>query len=96
MAFLRTLGDMGDAPFGGVLSPGTWQSVIEGASTLSAWCLTVAMASIGLGTQISRLRALGIRPLAAGLVAALVVGILSVGLILAFGNALESLALSVG
>jgi uncharacterized integral membrane protein (TIGR00698 family) len=96
MAFLRTLGDMGDAPFGGLLSPGSWASAIEGASTLSAWCLTVAMASVGLGTQISRLRVLGLRPLAAGLVAALVVGIFSAGLILVFGSALESLALSIG
>ena len=96
MALLRTLGDMGDAPFGGLLSPGAWESTIGGVSTLSAWCLTVAMASVGLGTQISRLRGLGLRPLAAGLIAALVVGILSAGLILVFGSDLESLALSIG
>ena len=50
------------------------------------------MASVGLGTQISRLRGLGFRPLAAGLVAALVVGILSASLILALGPRLEALA----
>ena len=87
---------MGDQPFFGLLSQGAWQSAIGGVSTVSAWCLTVAMASVGLGSQLSRLRVLGLRPLAAGLVAALVVGVLSAGLILALGPALESLALSVG
>lgn len=83
---------MGSAPLGGLLSASSWQSVIESASGLSAWCLTVAMASVGLGTQVSRLRGLGFRPLAAGLVAALVVGIISAGLILALGPRLEALA----
>ncbi len=92
MACLRSLGDMGSAPLGGLLSASSWQSVIESASGLSAWCLTVAMASVGLGTQVSRLRGLGFRPLAAGLVAALVVGIISAGLILALGPRLEALA----
>jgi uncharacterized membrane protein YadS len=53
------------------------------------------MASVGLGTQLSRLKGLGFRPLAAGLAAALVVGVLSSGLILAMGSQLEALAQSI-
>jgi len=92
MAAFRTLGDMGDLPFWGLLSVSAWDSLLAGASSLSAWCLTVAMASVGLGTQLSRLRGLGLRPLGAGLAAALVVGLLSAGLILAFGSNLEMLS----
>ena len=95
MACLRSLGDLGDSPFGGMLSPAAWEASIETASSLSAWCLTVAMASVGLGTQLSRLRGLGYKPLAAGLVAAVVVGVLSSGLILAMGAQLEALARSI-
>lgn len=96
MACLRSLGDMGEVPWGGLISAERWQGMIEGASTLSAWCLTVAMASVGLGTQLSRLQGLGLRPLLAGLVAALVVGLISGGLLLAFGSQLASIGLSTG
>lgn len=77
MAALRTLGDLGDAPFGGWIETSTWTSAIDLTGSLSAWCLTVAMASVGLGTHLQRLRGLGLRPLAVGLVAALVVGAVS-------------------
>ncbi len=91
--WLRSFGDIGEVPWGGLISLGQWQAVIEGVSTLSAWCLTVAMASVGLGTQLSRLRGLGLRPLLAGLVAALVVGLISGGLLLAFGPQLAAIGL---
>jgi uncharacterized integral membrane protein (TIGR00698 family) len=74
MALLRTLGDLGEAPFGGLLSAADWQATIAALSDASAWCLTIAMASVGLGTNLRRLRALGLKPLAVGLAAALVVG----------------------
>ena len=45
------------------------------------WCLIVAMASVGLGTNLKRLRTLGLRPLGVGLAAAVVVGVVSFGLI---------------
>lgn len=85
MALLRTLGDLTDAPFGGLLSPESWSGVIGTASTASAWCLTVAMASVGLGTNLKRLRALGVKPLAVGMAAALTVGLVSIALIHALG-----------
>ncbi len=81
MAALRTLGDMGDAPFGGLLDTEQWAELIAATSTLSAWGLTIAMASVGLGTHLARLRRLGLRPLGVGLVAAATVGVVSAALI---------------
>jgi uncharacterized integral membrane protein (TIGR00698 family) len=77
MAGLRTLGDLGEEPFGGWLSAANWAATIEFTGNLSAWCLTVAMASVGLGTNLKKLRGLGLRPLGVGLVAALAVGAVS-------------------
>ncbi len=81
MALLRTLGDFGDAPFAGLLSDAQWKSSIAFITALSSWCLTMAMASVGLGTNLKRLRSLGLKPLAAGLAAALTVGGVAAGLI---------------
>jgi uncharacterized integral membrane protein (TIGR00698 family) len=81
MALLRTLGDLGERPLFGWLGAEDWQALIEAVSTLSTWCLTVAMASVGLGTHFGRLRRLGLRPLALGLAAALTVGAVSTGLL---------------
>jgi uncharacterized membrane protein YadS len=91
MAALRTLGDLGTAPLGGLLTPGQWDALIAATSELSSWLLTIAMASVGLGTQISRLRGLGLRPLGVGLVAALAVGAVSAGLILLMSSQLQAL-----
>ena len=44
------------------------------ASSLSGWLLAIAMASVGLGTNLRKLRTLGARPLFVGLAAALAVG----------------------
>ena len=77
MALLRTLGDLGEAPFGGWLAPESWDRSIASIQTASTWCLTVAMASVGLGTNLKRLRTLGLKPLGVGLTAALVVGAVS-------------------
>jgi uncharacterized integral membrane protein (TIGR00698 family) len=81
MAVFRSVGDMGEAPFGGFVSAARWDGIIEAVSSISAWCLTIAMAAVGLGTHLGRLRALGLRPLAVGFVAALAVGVVSAGLV---------------
>jgi uncharacterized membrane protein YadS len=39
------------------------------------------MASVGLGTNLARLRTLGLRPLGVGLAAALIVGVVSAGMV---------------
>ncbi len=86
MALLRTLGDLGDAPLFGLLTSSQWEAGISIVTSLSAWCLTAAMASVGLGTNLKRLRSLGLRPLGAGLAAAVIVGGVAAGLISLLGS----------
>ncbi|NQZ95614.1 MAG: putative sulfate exporter family transporter [Myxococcales bacterium] len=74
LALLRTLGDLSEAPFGGAIESATWGTWIGSASALSGWLLAIAMAAVGLGTDLRRLRSLGARPLLVGLAAALAVG----------------------
>ena len=81
MALLRTAGDLGPSPLGGLLSPQSWSAAIAGVASLSGWCLALAMAAVGLGTDVGRLRALGWKPLGVGLCAALAVGAVSAVLI---------------
>ena len=81
LALLRTVGDLGATPLAGLLSEEDWQGFIHTASVGSAWCLTVAMAAVGLGTNLQRLKILGLKPLAVGLTAALIVGAVSAALI---------------
>ena len=90
MSLLRTLGDLGSTPFG-FLSPETWNEIISATGKLATWCLVVAMASVGLGTSFRRLRTLGLKPLAVGLVAATLVGFVSFLLVRAVGPALPTL-----
>jgi len=80
---LRTVGDLGPLAFGAV-DRTTWVRFLHGSETLAAWCLSIAMASIGLGTGLARIRRLGIKPLCVGLVAALLVGGVSATLLLVF------------
>lgn len=80
MASLRTLGDLGERPFG-LLDEETWSSFLGMSADASVLCLSLAMASVGLGTDVRQFRRLGYRPLLLGLAAALVVGASSVVLI---------------
>jgi len=77
MAALRTIGDRGDRAFG-VLEPAAWQSIVQGAETISIWCLTIAMAAVGLATGLAKLKGLGWKPFSVGLAAAALVGGVSV------------------
>jgi uncharacterized integral membrane protein (TIGR00698 family) len=80
MSLIRTVGDLGDTAFG-LLSRDQWQSVIALFRQSAEICLAVAMASVGLGTDIRELLKIGLKPLAMGLVAALLVGGVSASLI---------------
>jgi uncharacterized membrane protein YadS len=92
MAGLRTWGDLGDAPFGGVLDIEQWEGLISSVSDLSVICLTVAMAAVGLGTHLARLKVLGLRPLAVGFLTALAVGGVSALLLSFMGPFFNALA----
>jgi uncharacterized integral membrane protein (TIGR00698 family) len=78
---LRTLGDAwigGDTPI--------WASFLKGAEWVSKWALASALAGIGLNTDFAKLRNLGIKPLLVGMVAALVVGGVSMSVLLLLGR----------
>ena len=85
MSLLRSVGDIGDRPFG-ILSPEFWDQLIEVTTFVASLCLAVAMAAVGLGTSMSRLRGLGLKPLAVGLAAAALVGGVSFVLVRTFGS----------
>jgi uncharacterized integral membrane protein (TIGR00698 family) len=80
MAAIRSLGDLGDRPWL-IFDRGAWGRFLSGADLLSGWCLATAMAGVGLGTGLAKLRVLGWRPLCVGLAAAAMVGGASFGLI---------------
>lgn len=73
MSLVRTVGDMGDMAFG-VIPLESWQAGVEWTKRAAEVCLAVAMASVGLGTDVRDLLSIGWKPLALGLVAALLVG----------------------
>jgi len=76
MSLLRTLGDMGDRPFG-MLDPDQWKSIVGFVKQMATYCLAIAMAAVGLGTSIKGLRSIGLKPLGVGLFSALLVGAVS-------------------
>ncbi len=77
LALLRTLGDLAS----GAAFADAWQQLIASGLSLSAACLALAMAAIGLGTNLRKLRGLGLRPLAVGFAAALTTGAVATALI---------------
>lgn len=76
MSLLRTVGDLGEKPFG-FLDPAQWKSIVGFVKQVATYCLAVAMAAVGLGTSIKGLRQIGLKPLAVGLFSALLVGLVS-------------------
>lgn len=82
-AALRTFGDLIGGP------PDTrppWKQFLDGADALAAWCLTIAMAAVGLGTGLARVKRLGWKSFGVGLAAAAVVGGVSAGLIISLAG----------
>lgn len=73
MAAVRSLGDL----YLPALVPRGWSSTLSWADRASSWLLVMAMAGVGLGTSISKLRGIGLRPMSVGFVAAALVGGLS-------------------
>jgi uncharacterized membrane protein YadS len=57
-----------------VITNDVWPRVTANALSLSTACLALAMAAIGLGTNLRTLRGFGWRPLAIGFAAALTTG----------------------
>lgn len=84
MSLLRTIGDLGaetGEPAFGLLDAAHWKQVVVWTKRTAEICLGIAMAAVGLGTSIAGLRKIGPRPLGVGLLSAILVGAVSVGLI---------------
>jgi uncharacterized integral membrane protein (TIGR00698 family) len=80
MSLLRTIGDAGDVAFG-VLDPSTWSEIVNWTKKTAEVLLGIAMAAVGLGTSFRGLAAIGMKPFGVGLFSALLVGVVSYGLI---------------
>lgn len=83
LAAVRSLGDLGGRAFL-VIDRVAWRRFLGDADSVSGWCLATAMAGVGLGTGLGKLRVLGWKPLCVGLAAAALVGGVSYGLIRLF------------
>lgn len=90
MSAIRTIGDLGDRPFG-ILEPSQWAHIVALTRDTAEACLLVAMAAVGLTSMFAGIRSIGLRPFALGLFAALLVGGVSFVLISAFAQTLINL-----
>ena len=84
MSALRTVGDMGDKPFG-LLEPVIWNEIVAFIRDSAEQCLLLAMAAIGLTSMVAGIVKIGLRPFVLGLFAALLIGGVSFVLISLFG-----------
>lgn len=90
LALVRTIGDMNISSSGkafGFLHPASWEQFYHfGSSFGTTYMLGLAMAGVGLSTDFSKFKGLGLKPFYIGLIAALSVGIVSLTLISLFGH----------
>jgi uncharacterized integral membrane protein (TIGR00698 family) len=90
LAFVRTIGDLNIENNGmalGFLTPDSWENVYTyGSSFGTTYMLGLAMAGVGLSTDFSTFKGLGVKPFYIGLIAAVSVGIISLTLISLFGH----------
>lgn len=89
MAAFRSIGDAGIESSGsayGLWDTAAWGDLIHRIKSLAEYLLATAMAAVGLGTSIRRLRGLGLKPFVVGIAAAVSVGVVSIGLVLLFGS----------
>ena len=87
MSAIRTVGDIGDRPFG-VLQPETWNEIVGFLRHAAERLLLIAMAAVGLTSMFASIRSIGLKPFMLGLFAALLVGGVSFLLISLFGETL--------
>lgn len=89
MSVVRTIGDVTLESSGlafKILEKESWESFYNSATGLSSnYLLAMAMASVGLSTDLSKLKSLGMRPFYIGLIAAISVGIVSFILVTILG-----------
>ena len=90
LSFLRTIGDLTVTNSGsafGLLSPSTWEGFYNSISTFgSKYMLGLAMAGVGLSTDFKMFKGFGLKPFYIGLIAAVLVGLVSLTLVGLFGH----------
>ncbi|KXH82093.1 hypothetical protein AU377_06490 [Sporosarcina sp. HYO08] len=90
LALVRTIGDMNITNNGvafGFLEPDAWKSFYSASSSFgTTYMLGLAMAGVGLSTDFSKFKGLGIKPFLIGLIAAVAVGAVSLTLVSLFGH----------
>lgn len=89
-ALVRTIGDAtlesGGAAFG-MLNSATWSTFYSKVSSFgTTYLLGMAMAGVGLSTNFSKFKGIGIKPFYIGFIAAVSIGIVSITLITLFGG----------
>jgi len=89
MAVLRSIGDNGIQ--GGGLAMSLWDEeqwigILKGIKLWSTYILATAMAGVGLGTSLSSMKGLGIKPFYAELFAATMVGITAIIMVFLLGR----------
>tara|TARA_B110000483_G_C18105050_1_gene507412 strand:+ start:67 stop:1251 length:1185 start_codon:yes stop_codon:yes gene_type:complete len=80
MGLFRTLGDISIQSYGfgyGYIEPKLWFEIVEFIKKTAELLLTVAMASLGLSTNIRSISKLGVKPFYLGFASALSVGVVS-------------------
>ena len=90
MSAIRTIGDIGDSPFG-ILEPAQWIEIVTFTKDAAERCLLIAMAAVGLTSMFAGIIKIGMRPFALGLFAAVLIGGVSFLLISLFAADLISL-----
>jgi len=83
MSAFRTIGDIGDKPFG-LIEPALWTEIVTFLKESAERCLLVAMAAVGLTSMFAGIIKIGMRPFALGLFAAVLIGGVSFALISLF------------
>jgi uncharacterized integral membrane protein (TIGR00698 family) len=90
MSAIRTVGDMGDKPFG-LLDPDQWLRFVAFVKEAAEQFLLVAMAAVGLTSMFAGIVKIGMRPFVLGLFAAVLIGVVSFTLISLFAADLIAL-----
>ena len=90
MSAIRTIGDIGERPFG-FMEPAQWKEIVTFLKESAERCLLVAMAAVGLTSMFAGIVKIGMRPFALGLFAAVLIGGVSFTLISLFAADLMAL-----
>ena len=85
MSALRTVGELGERPFG-ILEPAQWNDAVRFIRNGAESCLLVAMAAVGLTSMFAGIKNIGMRPFLLGLFAAVLIGGVSLLMISLFAE----------